>query len=334
MEIYEIKKVKDKWKDSLLKRKNVVGVGIGRKEVAGEETDELVIRIYVTKKEEGDNLHPNDFIPSALTYAGLKVKTDVRVVGVIKALLDRTARYRPFSGGVSIGHFRITAGTVGAVVFKDGQKLVLSNNHVLANSNDCSIGDEIRQPGPHDGGSQSDKVGTLYKYVPIQFPGGSNCSISRSVCNFLNAISKVFGRQSRFEAFAPTENEVDTGLALLDNPDDANLDIVEVGTVTGMEEADMSTPLIKSGRTTETTRGKVTDLDVTIKVSYGEHGTATFINQILSDIKSDGGDSGSLVLNEANKKAVGLLFAGGQGITVINNIKAVHDQLGGFSFTP
>jgi hypothetical protein len=44
-------------------------------------------------------------------------------------------RMRPAQGGVSIGHYKITAGTLGCLV-RDGKggTYILSNNHVLANS--------------------------------------------------------------------------------------------------------------------------------------------------------------------------------------------------------
>ena len=68
-------------------------------------------------------------------------------------------------GGVSIGHYAITAGTPGAFV-KDkttAETLILSNNHVMANSNDASIGDAILQPGPADGGkSPQDRIAALH----------------------------------------------------------------------------------------------------------------------------------------------------------------------------
>ncbi|NOG48388.1 MAG: hypothetical protein HND48_02260 [Chloroflexi bacterium] len=61
---------------------------------------------------------------------------------------------------------------MGAVV-KDritGEKLLLSNNHVFANSNDAQVGDSILQPGPADGGQNpGDAVATLERYVPLRY---------------------------------------------------------------------------------------------------------------------------------------------------------------------
>ena len=81
------------------------------------------------------------------------VKIDVIEVGQLRALQARTDRWRPAPGGVSIGHYKITAGTFGGIVRdrNTGERLILSNNHVLANSNNASAGDVILQPGAIDG---------------------------------------------------------------------------------------------------------------------------------------------------------------------------------------
>ena len=55
---------------------------------------------------------------------------------------------RPLLIGASVGHVRVTAGTIGAFVRRGERVFLLSNNHVLAASNEASIGDFIRQPGP------------------------------------------------------------------------------------------------------------------------------------------------------------------------------------------
>ena len=80
-----------------------------------------------------------------------------RVTGRLMAFSDPTERQRPVPLGYSVGHPAITAGTIGARV-RDalGRVYILSNNHVLANSNGASIGDPAYQPGPFDGGTSAD----------------------------------------------------------------------------------------------------------------------------------------------------------------------------------
>ncbi len=47
---------------------------------------------------------------------------------------------------------------------------MLSNNHVLANSNDATAGDAILQPGPADGGRLGpDTIAVLERFCPIEF---------------------------------------------------------------------------------------------------------------------------------------------------------------------
>ena len=86
-------------------------------------------------------------------------EVDVRYVGVVRkrATPWHQQRCRPLRIGCSVGHFKVTAGTLGAVVRpRGGGPLgVLSNNHVLANENRGKRGQAILQPGRYDGGAPS-----------------------------------------------------------------------------------------------------------------------------------------------------------------------------------
>jgi hypothetical protein len=92
---------------SLLCKQNVVGVGLGYKHVGGVPTDKLSVVVLVNKKVPLPDLLRQHMVPKALGA----VRTDVIEVGEIR-LLDRRTRMRPAPGGVSIGHYRITAGTL------------------------------------------------------------------------------------------------------------------------------------------------------------------------------------------------------------------------------
>jgi hypothetical protein len=82
----------------------------------------------------------------------------------------------------------------------------------------------------------------------------------------------------------------------------------------------------KSGRTTGVTQGIILIRDVVLRVDYGESGDCIFTGQVVSDLRSAPGDSGSLIVDLANR-AVGLLFAGGNNLTVFNPIQPVLDSL-------
>ena len=214
---------------------------------------------------------------------------------------DLRARERPLRPGLSIANANVTAGTLGAFVTDaDGTLYALSNWHVLAGSTTAVAGDAILQPGPADGGTPADQVGTLDRVVPLAASG---------------------------------TNIVDAALALLTEQQvDASYPI---GAVTTSAPVDGGEQVGKVGRTTGITVGRVTAVELDgVRVNYGEElGDLTFDNQIEVTASegafSAGGDSGSLVYRE-DGVAVGLLFAGsesggpsGTGLTFLNPIDDV-----------
>ncbi|MEU1465065.1 serine protease [Streptomyces sp. NPDC005727] len=218
-----------------------------------------------------------------------------------------TPRVRPAFGGVSIGHYKITAGTLGSCVY-DAQAFpgvppkyyVLSNNHVLANSNDARIGDPVLQPGPYDGGTpENDTIAWLSRYVPIKY----------------------------MQDGAAPLNYVDAAIA---EADFRNLDrrLYWVGDVKRVNSAPQIDTLVqKCGRTTNYTTGRVLNINATVDVNYGDGRVARFANQILTTPMSAGGDSGSLVC-DLEEGAVGLLFAGSPNVTIMNPVPLVEQLLG------
>jgi len=154
---------------ALLAKNNVVGVGVGYKESNGVLTDDVAVVVLVEQKKPAAALQPEDMIPRDLN--GLK--TDVIEVGFLQAYQTARNRFRPvIPSGVSMGHYKVTAGTLGTLV-KDratGELLLLSNNHVFANSNDALIGDTILQPAAMDGGQvAADTVARLERYLKLVY---------------------------------------------------------------------------------------------------------------------------------------------------------------------
>src|SRR5213592_4334064 len=172
-------------RDRLLSRAHVIATGAGYKITRGVKTGALSIVCSVTQKVALNQLRSRDQVPPAIDG----IPTDVVATGVIRALQARTARFRPAPGGVSIGHRAITAGTLGCLVRRQGQVFVLSNNHVLANSNDAQRGDAILQPGPHDGGRfPDDQIAELEDFVRVSFlEQPSECRFASGVVAVLNA---------------------------------------------------------------------------------------------------------------------------------------------------
>jgi hypothetical protein len=303
--------------DRFLDRANVVGVGLGHKIKDGQQSSTPSVMVLVSEKLPEQMLHSRDKVSKTVD----STPTDVLEVGhmfaggdggelasgpvaPLQAVDAQTlaTRIRPVRPGYSVGHPKVTAGTIGAGCYdlrplpgKPTKYYILSNNHVLANSNDASLGDPIYQPGTFDGGGPTDAIGRLARYVPIKFDGS---------CNYVDA--------------AIAEVPFDT----------IDRDIYWNGyPTTAAVAATVGMPVKKTGRTTHFTTGRVTALNATVNVGYGGGKVAKFCNQIITTDMSAGGDSGSLVLDWENRP-VGLLFAGSSVATIVNPIATVQVSLG------
>jgi len=305
---------------------NVVATGVGYKMVDGKLTDTPSIICSVVNKVAASSLSSRDLIPAEIGG----VPTDVVATGIIRAFQAPTDRFRPAPGGVSVGHKDITAGTLGCWVRRNGEWMILSNNHVLANINAAKIGDAILQPGSYDGGKNpDDQIATLEDFVTItlqELP--SDCDIAGNIVTLLNALSGLVGSDTRLKAvrIRAIENIVDAAIARPLRQEDVNPEILNIGAIERTATAVLGMPLKKSGRTTGYTEGQVTQVDVTANVGYGDNRTALFTDQIMAGAMSQPGDSGSAVLNN-NSELVGLLFAGSDTTTIINRIENVFSAL-------
>lgn len=318
----EVQKILIENRKKLLK-KRIEAVGIGYKVVDGKQTRELSIICSVRKKLPMANIAKKDLIPGEIK----KVKTDVIEVGTIKALHDK--RHRPAPGGVSIGHVDITAGTLGCVVRDGDTRYILSNNHVLANSNDANIGDAVIQPGSYDGGSYpNDHIADLSAFVPINFiEVPSECPIANVAASLINGVLKIMGRRTQIKIIKQAEkNLVDAAIATPLQNENVNNEIMDIGTIKGVESAILGMKIQKSGRTTGLTQGEILQVNVSVNVQYGENRVAQFDDQLIAGAMCAGGDSGSAVLDD-NNNIIGLLFAGSETSTVINRIENVFGLL-------
>jgi len=358
MSINEVFRAQARFQESLLAKPNVVGVAVGRKNQSGE----LAVVTLVEQKLPLAALSADAIVPKQVDG----VVTDVVEIGYLRAYDSPRDRFRPtIPSGVSIGHFKITAGTLGTIVTDNltGDKLILSNNHVLANSNNAQVGDAILQPGPTDGGQNpADMVARLERFVQIRFvddpdtppptpgptptppPGGSGgCDIVSVIVGLTNALASLVGSKQRVAPSSiqaaqgiamPTpvaapipsaqalDNEVDAALAKPVDPNMFSGQILGIGGVSGTKVATLGMRVRKSGRTTGYTEGTVNLLNATVSVAYGSR-TARFAGQIITGPISQGGDSGSLIVDAAENKAVGLLFAGSNLSTIFNPIDRV-----------
>jgi hypothetical protein len=268
----------------------------------------------VTRKVPARFLATSGIVPSKIVIPDptedgkpFEIITDVFESGYY-SVFPYTAKHRPAHGGDSIGHVDITAGTLGCVVMdllslepeKKKEIVILSNNHVLADSNDGSSGDPILQPGPYDGGSLRDKIGELKRFVAINF--------SKEECNYVDA------------AVASA------------NCKDISFDIHDIGGLAGphyVDILDLGMTVQKTGRTTAHTTGKILAIDGTVLVNYGstlKKKLAKFCRQIITTDMAEPGDSGSAGVTKENR-VFGLLFAGSDRQTIFNRIELVERLL-------
>src|SRR5881396_1841563 len=248
------------------------------------------------------------------------VPVSQRVTGRLMAFSDPTQRQRPAPSGFSVGHPAITAGTIGARV-RDalGRVYILSNNHVLANSNGATIGDAEYQPGPFDGGTAADQIATLTDFQAINFAGGNN-TIDAAI-----ALSST----SLLDNATPSDDGYGMPNATIYG--DANGD--------GLfddRNALLGLNVQKYGRTTRLTHGQITGVNATVTVCYAASGltctkSARYVDQFIIEpgTFSGGGDSGSLIVtDDGNLNPVALLFAGSSAVTIGNRIDLVLNRFG------
>lgn len=377
----------------LLSKRGVVGVGIGYKNAQDGDNDELSVVAMVEQKKPLTAIQDEDKIPRELNG----IKTDVIEVGIMRAQVNTGSRdfWRPtIPAGVSIAHYMVTAGTFGALVYDaGGTAYILSNNHVLANSNDALINDPILQPGATDGGNpSSDSVAVLHRYAKLSYvdekifgdanpiigkdlsqptdpidpnpptpptepsnppnTGSSGDGCASFIVSFADTLAKlsdpdasvqVVRASSVSEKFDPEasttleaqaaipENQLDAALGI---PLQANMfspAIQQIGQPTGTMPTSLGMRVRKYGRTTQYTEGVVTLINATIDVAYNTLAgkrTARFVGQVMTSGMSQGGDSGSLIVDVNSQNAVGLLFAGSGTATIFTPIDRVLNKLG------
>jgi hypothetical protein len=296
---------------------NLQGVGYSAGEPgSGEEPGMPSLVVFTAEPASEDDVKGMVANAASATDEDLTA-TRLTVVhtGLIEAYPHRF-KARPAPAGVSVGHFQITAGTIGALARgRSGDRrnriFVLSNNHVLANVNAGPIGAAVLQPGPYDGGvNPRDRIGVLERFVPINFSSGASNYVDCATAWVTSSLVRrefvylVNGQQQLFRVSAQTVNP-------------------SVGMLVG-----------KSGRTTQLTQGRVTAIGVTVNVGFGGGRVATFRDQfsVVSTTSggnfSQGGDSGSLIWTwNPARNPVGLLFAGGGNVTFGNRIDRVLSAL-------
>ena len=300
-----VKEVQERHTDHLMEIKEVVGTAVGF-----NQNNRPAVKVFVSRWDVAGIPKNLDGVPVQVVVTGkfYALGKPENPPGQEKKekKVDPTPRFdRPVPIGVSTGHPNVTAGTIGCRVTDGTNVYALSNNHVYADCNKASSGDNVLQPGAYDGGiDPDDAIGTLYDFEPIDFYGGNN-TIDAAIA--LSSID-IIGNATPADGYG----------------------IPKSTTI----QAEVNQPVKKYGRTTGLTKGRVYAINATVDINYNS-GVARFVSQIIitPGSFSAGGDSGSLVVIDGkgrtkgdDRKAVGLLFAGSNLITIANPISEVLDR--------
>lgn len=204
-------------------------------------------------------------------------------------------------------------GTLGSLVVRAGTQYILSNNHVLADSDAGAIGDGIIQPGlidtpsPCVASSGSNVVAHLSQFINIEQPNPpADAAIAQVVSGAVNTSGTIIELGG---------NTNGSGIPTDEAPASTVLPVSSL--------VPNSTAVAKSGRSTGLTCSTVESVGLTVHVNYN-HGiggpafTATYTNQVAINggTFSAAGDSGSLIVSQAGAQPIALLFAGSSTNTV------------------
>jgi hypothetical protein len=203
-------------------------------------------------------------------------------------------------------------GTLGSLIQNSsGTQYLLSNNHVLARSDQATVGESIIQPGliddnctPYNDGGTETPVGVLAGYLPLKSistnADAAIAQVNSGAVSSNGSILELGARQSNGTlAAAPPGVSSSGGKG---------------------ETAAINMTVAKSGRTTGLTCAGISAINLDVEVSYfsncaetDPYYTKTYSNQIAisGNQFSDAGDSGSLVVDTGDAEPVGLFFAGG-----------------------
>jgi hypothetical protein len=251
-----------------------------------------------------------------------KGEVEIVYIGRQKPLWT-TTRNDPIRLGCSISPTIVQyAGSLGCFCRDNlsGRDGILSNNHVLADVNNVPISTRVMQPGARDGGKPGkDDIAELIRFVPIQFGGFPNM-VDAAVAALIDH-GRAEDRKTLYDG-----SEVPQPVVTLQPGS-----LVEA--VPGMS-------VLKTGRTTQNTRGRVVAVNVNNFLVDVGVGVARFDGQIVIETAAPPqpfgrpGDSGSLIVDDQGRP-VALLFAGSAsggagnvGITGANPISSVTSQLG------
>jgi hypothetical protein len=278
---------------------NVHSVGIGGRERAGKPTGEIVLKVFVSRKQARDQLDAKALVPAQFEGVGTDVvempeSVEGDILGTLYGVvlggpyLEDNGRYRPLKAGSQIeGGNRAGMGTLGflATVQGDARVMAVTCKHVLFPNTTAITADmRVGQPTPDE--------------------------------SFTQCCQGAFGT-FKFQHY---DSDVDAAVVQLDPATDWLAEIEGIGNVRGThdltvaETSGLTYAVRKRGFRTGPTGGTVQALSTHGTTSAGR----SYTNGIAIKPNPDGssstltfgdhGDSGSAIVN-ADNEIVGLLFS-------------------------
>jgi len=272
--------------------------------------------------------NPTTVVVTAVSQAD-PTKTGTGRVQVFQSNPNQNAQSLPIKLGTSGGNADdksgrfCCGGTLGSLVVRNGSFYILSNNHVLARSDQALPGEPISQPGIIETNCSTvgtNTVANLTSFVNLQAAGTNvDAAIALIVPGAVDLTGNILLLGSTAAGSTPDAGPPHQGRGIV---------------------ASVGKQVAKSGRTTGLTCSTVAATNLSTSVTYqtlcngGTTFSVTYRNQISVSGGgfSDGGDSGSLIVDELTADPVALLYGGSDTDTVGNPVgdvlTALADQQG------
>jgi hypothetical protein len=220
--------------------------------------------------------------------------------------IPEQARQRPLCPGVQLQNWdhderegliaaeRIVVGSLGTLIERDDERLVLSNNHVLAGQNRGRVGDRIAQPG----GAQLDEseiVAHLERFVALEpSPAGAHPTRANVIWNRVDAaLAKLAPAVACDRCYLPSH---------------------AMPAPSGFANPVIGERVFKVGRTTGLRHGTIVSVNERVGPVAYALGDCWFRGSFVVEGDhglpfSEAGDSGAVVVR-ATGEVVGLIYAG------------------------
>ena len=272
--------------------------------------------------------NPTTVVVTAVLQADA-TKSGTGRVQVFQSNPNQNAQSLPVELGTSGGNIDdksgrfCCGGTLGSLLVRNGSFYILSNNHVLARSDQAAPGEPISQPGiieTNCSTAGTSTVANLTSFVNLQAASTNvDAAIALIVPGAVDLSGNILLLGSTAAGNTPAAGPPHQGRGML---------------------ASVGTPVAKSGRTTGLTCSTVAATNVSTSVTYqtqcngGTSFRVTYRNQVAVSGGgfSGGGDSGSLIVNQLTADPVALLYGGSDTDTVGNPVgdvlTALADQQG------